>query len=280
VGSRPDGVSWVGAFDFGTATEGSVSGGAKVLGAGAEGSSASGKKIGRSDGVLSSCKPGTAEDKAPAGCNAIVQLQLGPIVDKASSETKEPSGDPAATAEKASNPCSAGYVKDAKGLCRTKSSASAYQCDPKDVQECITQCEKGSGESCHNAGIAQYRKGVHASPMEASEAARKYYEKGCDKDYYPSCGSFASSLAFGKDANKKRAKELHEKACSGGYPGSCMSLAAGMENPMFAEDPSKFTPNHTAAFSYTKKACTQPWGPELAKRYIEGKGMLQTPTRV
>lgn len=274
--------AWMGAFEFGTATEGSVAGSAKVMGSGAEASSASAKKLGRSDGDRGSCKPSSGDkpaDRPPNGCNAIVQLQLGPVVEKATAKaesTAQGGGDQSDPGEKVVNPCSEGFVKGSDGLCKTKASASAYLCDPKNAQECVQQCEKGSGESCHLAARAQQQPG--SPPSEAvTEAQKTYYEKGCAKNFWPSCSSLAFLVGYGKNADRAKARELHQKACSGGYASSCLSLASGAENPIFVDEPSKFTPSPTSAFNYTKQACglgSSYACSLLAKRYIEGKGVM------
>jgi TPR repeat protein len=277
--------AWMGAFDFGTATEGSVAGGVKTMGAGAEGSSKSAKKLGRTDGVMGDCKANSGDaprDNPPGGCNAIVRLVLGPVVQKkpatkADSEP-EPTSTTASKPEKVLNTCTQGYVRDSKGQCKLKSAAKSYLCDPKDANECAEQCNKGSAESCHNAARAQFAKGKHASFAEAQEAAIPFYEKGCEGDYYPSCNSYAFSFLSGKTPNRARAKELHQKACKGGEPNSCMALAAGAESAMFSDNPGNFKADHTLAFKYTQQACALGSGyacSALAKRYIEGKGVMQ-----
>jgi TPR repeat protein len=250
-----------------------------VMGAGAEGSSKSARKLGRSDGDRTSCKPSGSEkpaEKAPSGCDAIVQLQLGPVVaEKTASAAEGPqTGGPG---EKATNPCSDGFVLTADGSCKKKSGAGAYLCDAKNVDECKTQCEKGSPESCHMAAMAQYRKDAHATYQEAQEAAMPFYEKACDKNYYRSCGRLADALAFGKNADATKSRDLHQKACTGGESTSCLTLASLAERAPFGPDAAKFQPNPTLAFGYTKKACELGSSYAcslLAKRYIEGKGVM------
>jgi uncharacterized protein len=271
--------AWMGAFEFGTATEGEVGGSAKVLGAGAESSSKSAKKLGRSDGDRSTCKPSSGDkgwEKPPRGCGAIVQLQLGPVVASASGKTAQgkASGEP----EKAANPCSAGFVLSADGQCRKKSGASAYLCAPDNLQECVTQCNKGSAESCHAAAVGQLKKDVHPSFTEAEAAARPFYEKACEKNYYVSCSRLAGLLIRGGNMDHwERYDQLHRKACSGGEANSCLTLASAAESPRPGQDSKSFRPNHTAAFNFQKKACelgSAAGCSGLAKRYIEGRGVF------
>jgi TPR repeat protein len=270
----------VGAFELGTATEGSVGASAKVLGAGAEGSSKSARETTRSAGQLSACKSGDGDTQAPQNCENLVQLQLGPVVKIASrtdDDAPEEGEQAAQKTNEVENPCSVGFVLGADGACKKKSGAGAFLCDSKNVDECVSQCEKGSAQSCHNAGRAQYKKGVHANMEDARTAAVKFYEKGCSGKYLASCSALASSLSFGKGADKPRARSLFEQACSGGDAMACMSLASAAENGSLVEDRKNFTAQPTVAFQYTDKACSLGNSfacASLARRYIEGKGVM------
>ncbi|MEZ4223625.1 MAG: tetratricopeptide repeat protein [Polyangiaceae bacterium] len=284
----------LGAFEFGTATEGSVKGGAKVLGAGAEGSSRSARKMNRSAGALSACKAGS-DEAPPKDCENLVQLQLAPVVAKAGNDEGGDEGEEhAGNGQETANPCSTGYVLDKKGVCIRKSAADAYQCKDSDTAECEAQCEKGSAQSCYNAAVGQYRKVMVRDPQtktaridpekrkEAEKAATAFYRKGCDGGHLASCNMLASALTRGEDADRTAARELYSKACTGGYAGACLALASAAERPMLSDDPKAFKPSPTSAFRYTERACKlgNSYGcSQLAKRYIEGSGTLASPEK-
>lgn len=275
-------AAWIGAFKFGTATEGSVSSNASVLGAEAGASSASAKKMQNEAGNPEACDK-AGSDGPPEGCGAMVRLELAPIVAKAGAEAVEVAvegGEAKAAAERVDNPCSTGYVLDKGGKCTKKSSASAYLCDGKDVAECVTQCEKGSAESCLLAGNAQMRKDVNADFKAAAEASKKYYEKGCTAGNAASCGALASRLSFGAGADKPRAKQLYKKACDGGDRNACGALGVALESGSLEEDRAGYQPDLLEAVLYIRKACNLGSGmycSQLAKRYIEGKGVAKNP---
>ena len=266
----------LGAFELGTSTEGAASGSAKVLGAGAETSSRSARSMNRKAGRLNACVSTSESTSPPQHCENLVQLQLAPVVAKASLESGDDSSEGTDRAEAAETPCSDGYVLTAKG-CRRKSGATAYLCKSKNRAECEAQCDKGSAESCHNAARAQYRKGVHSDYKLARKAARAWFDKGCQGGYVPSCSSLAGLLRIGVNGDKKRARKLYQKACRSGYANACMALARAAESPSLAEDRTKFRPSPTSAYRYTEKACKLGSAfacSKLARRQIEGLGTL------
>lgn len=268
----------VGAFQFGTATEGKVGANAKVLGAGTEGESKSARQMNREAGNVDACKAGGDDGAPPKDCEHLVQLQLGPVVGATQGGDDPVDGEQAAAkAAAASNPCSDGFVLAANGQCKKKSSAGAHLCKPDDVSDCAAQCEKGSAESCHNAGRGQYKKDLHPTFDAARTAALKFYEKGCTAKFWPSCGAQASLVAFGKDADRAQAKELFKRGCDGGDSSSCLALASDADSGTLAEDRSKFQAQPVAGFKLTEKACNLGSGyacAMLGRRYIEGKGVM------
>jgi formylglycine-generating enzyme required for sulfatase activity len=81
-----------GAFQMIAGAEGSVGGKAEVMGAGAGGVSKSGKQVGRRDGDEEACKKGSLDDKLPpAGCGALLRVELVPILAPKAEQKKEPS---------------------------------------------------------------------------------------------------------------------------------------------------------------------------------------------
>jgi uncharacterized protein len=276
-------AAWVGAFEFGTATEGRAGGSAKVLGAGTEAHSASAKQTTRSEGDLNTCKSDANLADAPQGCNGLVRLQLGPVVEKMAAARDDEGGDDSSgqggggKVSDAKNPCSAGFVLGGDGECKKKSGANAYLCDPKNLDECVAQCEKGSAESCHNAGRATTRGATPATFQELGQKAAVFYEKGCNGNYAPSCTASAGHSAMGQNRDVDKARQLYEKGCQLGDANSCSSLGHAAESSYLSPPGKPFQPSPTTAFKYMQQACNLGAGyacANVAKRYIEGKGVM------
>jgi TPR repeat protein len=280
---------WVGAFKFGTATAGSAAAGAKVLGAGAQASDASSKQVENQAGDLTACDKSASDkftDGPPTACEAPVRLELTALAATASGTGSvvaedEADGAPVAVEPEgpAKNPCGDGFVLDDKKLCVKKTAAAAYLCDPRKVDECVVQCDHGSGESCYNAARAQLRPGVNPDFASAMAAAARYDEKGCDKNHKESCTSFARYLNW-RGGDKPRAKQVFRKACDAGEKEACYALALGYRVPTFEADPSTFTPDLLEYVLHVRKSCDLGHGPactSLAKAYIDGVGVAKNP---
>jgi hypothetical protein len=252
--------AFVGAFAFGTATEGSVAGGAKVLGAGTSASSDSSKAIQNSDGDVAACDKHVEGQTPPSGCKALIRLMLAPISDAAAQTTQAaPSGgaqegEPGETAAKpAVSPCNTGFVLDASGKCTKKSSATAFLCDPKSVGECVDQCKRGHGQSCYSAASLQYRQDVNPGKDHKAreEAARGFFVAGCEAGHAESCGRAGSMVAFGANADKVKSKQYLDKGCSGGDKNACSQLASHHDSGFFdgVKDPA-------TAFRLRQRSCS------------------------
>jgi hypothetical protein len=169
-------------------------------------------------------------------------------------------------------------VLDEKGICVTKTAAKAYLCKPSDVAECVAQCKQGSGQSCYNAAMGQYHKGVHSDMNKAREAATGYYKQGCGHGHQRSCVSLAGLLRSGSGADKPEAKKLYTTACERGEALACLSLVSAFEHGSLEEDRAGFKPDMLEAMLKLRKACDLGNGlgcSQLAQWYIAGKGIAR-----
>ncbi|EYF05680.1 tetratricopeptide repeat protein [Chondromyces apiculatus] len=274
----------LGAFAVGTGTSAKVRAAAEIFGAGASGGSTSDKQVNTKEGDLTDCAKATpAADTPPPQCGALIRLVLQPIAKEAPKAPAEPAQAAQATPEVASAEpsCPKGLVL-AEGKCTAAASAPAYQCDPKNADECKAQCGKKHAGSCAALG-ALYLSGSERDPAKAAEAfktacdggaaagcvrlgvltaegagvtkdaaaATKLFEKGCTEGEAAGCGLLGKAYLTGEGvtADPAKAAALLAQACDGGDDRSC-----GAAGPLYAEGRGVPADAKRAAELY-KRAC-------------------------
>jgi uncharacterized protein len=205
----------LGAFSMATGSAGKVAAMAELFKVGASGSSESSRQATNRDGSLEACRKSDPDAPTPpAECRAPIRVELMPLGGPAAPEPVAETGGAAPegggkAAKKEpkpeENPCRPGY-HFADGLC-TRSAESAHLCDPKNVEECKAQCEKGNGGSCFN----------YAASMKPSWR-EPYYKKACDGGVAEACYEYAL-MADGDDG-----LAYARKGCSMGSGGACSRI--------------------------------------------------------
>ena len=172
--------AFVGAFSLATGSSGKAAAVADLFAYSGDGKSESERSAARKDGSLESCKTSDPDaDKPPAQCRSPLRVELIPIDDDGAAATAPslllPAAEGVAVDE---NPCRDGY-KLVEGVC-SKNLEVAYTCDPKNETECQQQCEKGSAESCVNAGAFIANQYWKITWPVAKEKSRPFFRKACD----------------------------------------------------------------------------------------------------
>jgi hypothetical protein len=256
--------AYVGAFAMATGTKGKAMVAAEVFKASASAESSSKQAQLAKDGDLSACEAHDPDSDAPPGkCRSAVRIELYPIAEKASEQVAQgdvegdvavdvaapppPGGDPGRAASSARpgakpkpakaeeglvNTCADGFVPTAGGGCTRKGSGQAYRCDRNDFEDCKTQCEKGSADSCYNAALGPLSR-VPVAPNSPEYAARKaeerpFYEKACEGKVGLACNSLGllHSSKNGGAYDPAKARTYYEKACNELFFGTaCLHLA-------------------------------------------------------
>ena len=213
----------IGAFAMTTGSTGSVGAKATVgdlFGAGGVGASAessSNHDIGNKDGDIDACKKADMDGTDPPhGCSALLRVRLLSIAEGAAPPAPKAA---AATENKPDVVCPEGLVAT-NGKCAPKTAAAPHDCSIIDtVEECVAECERGSGESCGMASLF-YAIGLSVPAADPAKSL-DYAQKGCAKDDDSSCDTLADDLIT-KD--KPKGLELYRKTCYNTYAPSCISL--------------------------------------------------------
>lgn len=266
----------VGAFSLATGSEGKAAAVADVFGASASGASASERTAGRKDGSVDACKAADAESpKPPKGCASLTRIELVPIAGEpevvAKVEPKAQAGKPAGKGEgkgdketakeiKAEvNACPAGF-ESAGGACTARTDV-AHLCKPGDELDCRAQCEKGSAESCTNAGALIRKSSAHdaASLEKAKREAQPLFKKACDLGHVEGCTGLAIVLYPDEIKNKAtlaqalEAIAVEKSACLKGSAEACVNTAVDLSNGSF--DEKTMPPDEREALKWAERGC-------------------------
>ena len=242
----------VGAFSMQTGAKAKVRGAAEIFGAGVSGGSSSSKGVDTSDGKLEDCEKSTGDEAKPPGrCQALLRLELEPILAQAPKVEKPTDGGkiaekPEVDLEKPIT-CPATMVF-AEGKCTKPTTELPHVCSPSDPDDCEKQCDKGNARSCNTLGVL-VQTGKHGAPDR--NKANGYFEKACKAGLGSACTNLGFQfVATGKRADATRflelgcgngdargcggagdifyatkdftkAMRLYEKGCNGGSYGSC-----------------------------------------------------------
>lgn len=210
----------VGAFAMATGSAGRVAAAAELFSIGASGSSESSRNVKSRDGSIDSCKKSDPDaPKPPSDCRAPLTVQLKPLLGQPKPDEKAekpPSRDAMLPIE---NPCREGYLF-ADGIC-TKAADKPHLCHPRNVDDCLAQCEKGSAESCYNYA---------AYVGHDFSIRKKYSKKACDGGFPDGCGDYAifdKLEAKGDPPTSPRRMaglKITEQGCDAGGGKSCFIL--------------------------------------------------------
>jgi uncharacterized protein len=222
--------AFVGAFSLATGSSGKAAAVADLFAYSGEGKSESERSAARKDGSLESCKTSDPDaDKPPAQCRSPLRVELLPIEDDGAAAAAPTPPPPAAEGVAVDeNPCRDGY-KLVEGVC-SKNLEVAYTCDPKSETECQQQCERGSAESCVNAGAFIANQYWKITWPVAKEKSRPFFKKACDAGNQEGCAGYVrATFPLAQDAKSQLplAKELlaiNKKACDAGATLACFDL--------------------------------------------------------
>ena len=241
----------LGAFAMGTGSIGKVAAVAELFSYGGGASSTSERKGLTKDGDLENCR--TSSHKAtepPDECRSAVRIELVPLAvpavaalklqkskagddgDKDGDDGKGKDGDDDGDDGKgkddkevkdAENPCPKGF-QYVEGLC-SRASTGPRLCDAKQPEECKTQCERGSAESCLTAGNATARK------KGGDGTALIWYKKSCDGGFAEGCTALGDTMMRISEDTAPDYKEQVEaavavlqKGCDMGSADACESV--------------------------------------------------------
>ncbi len=250
----------VGAFSMATGSSGKAMAVAELFKVGASASSESSRQAASRDGSLEACRSSDPDAATPpAECRTPIRIGLMPVVAAAEAPPEADAAPPAPTAapdgggktakkeaKPEANPCRPGY-HFADGIC-TRSAEGAHLCDPKDIEECKAQCEKGHGGSCFN----------YATSMRPSWR-EPYYKKACDGGVAEACYEYA--LVTASDDRLAYAR----KGCAMGSGGACSVVGYSLRGK-----------EEEAATRGFLRGCALGDGDgcnEAAKRTIRGEGV-------
>lgn len=206
----------LGAFSMATGSAGHVAVAADLFKVSASGSSDSSRNTTSRDGDIEAChKADPDAPSPPAMCRGPLTLQLQPLTGKAAEEKPQPKADKDAP-KPVENPCREGYLY-ADGIC-TKTPETAHLCAPRDYDDCLAQCEKGSAESCFN----------YAANVGLDFPTRKTFDKkACDLGFPDGCGDYAifdklEAKTDPPDSPRRMAGlKLAQQGCDAGGGKSC-----------------------------------------------------------
>lgn len=234
--------AYVGAFSMATGTKGEAYVAAEIFKAGASAGSSSSRSALTKDGDLSVCESHDPNSPAPPSqCRSAVRLELYPIEEAVASGDAESNPDgsvstsasaqPKPVVEGLVNTCADGFVP-AGGKCARKEAVVAYRCDRNDYEDCKAQCDKGSADSCYNAGLGPLSR-MPVAPNSPDYAARQkedlpYYEKACEGGVGLACNSLGLSYSSKNSGllDLAKAQAKLERACSALMTGAaCLHLA-------------------------------------------------------
>jgi hypothetical protein len=202
----------VGAFAMRTGTRGFVGSVAEIFKVGnVGGSSSHASQALTRDGDLAACSAANPLDRTPpAQCQSLLRVELVGLVDKPV-EPPGPSGELVPLAPS----CAVGFV-DVDGTCVPEQTEVAHRCEPTDIADCTTQCDKGNADSCFNLAVAF----VEGEGVERDrDRARELFDKACTGGHITACTQLALRLDWKADA--QRVGELLDKTCEAGDALAC-----------------------------------------------------------
>jgi uncharacterized protein len=130
--------------------------------------------------------------------------------------------------------------------------SGTHLCDPDQLDDCRTQCDRGNLPSCESLGRAHER-GVRV-PRDRGQA-QALLTRACEGGELDACALLAPIVADSASLDgHARAVELASKACDGGSAAGCTMVAASHRRG----DP--------AAQELYRRACD--WGEGLACKYV------------
>jgi TPR repeat protein len=258
----------VGAYSLKTVAQAEARAGAGHLGASVEGGAGSAKHVLRSDGEPKRCEAATLTDReAPAGCGAIVHLELAPI-GRTPATVTEGIAQPAV----ASWHCSGGTRWNGQYCARE---GEGDLCGADNIQACVAQCEAGRGVSCTDLGFFYW---VGRLVGQDKSAAVRTWQRGCDLGDADSCENVGIAWVFGQGTRRDvvQGVSLLRTAC-GQSPSACRNLGVVLSDGDLVG-----SPDYGAARSYLQRACD---GGEfegcrnLAELYEQGQGVPRDAAR-
>jgi TPR repeat protein len=262
----------LGGFSMATGSIGKAAAVAEVFSYGGSAKSESERKAMNKDGSLEVCRKAEPDaDKPPAECRAPLRVELSPIVGALVAPEKADKKGDKKDAVAVENPCPEGFIFS-DGIC-TRNKGQAHQCDPKNEEECQTQCNKGSAESCFNYGIL-VKKG-----KKSAAAAMPFQKKACDGGFADGCAELGRAMMLNADGPDvaqlaKSALVVLNKGCDGGS-----ALACDAAGDVYIEPDYKVRSIPSAMKVYDR-ACDLGRGIacwSLSEIYFKGNGVPKNP---
>lgn len=119
--------------------------------------------------------------------------------------------------------CPPGMRRSA-GKCSKNTDDAPHLCQPNDVSDCSTQCNRGDARSCYQLALSfRQGRGIQASESQAA----KYFGLACEQGEPSGCSGLAELTQLGlggTTASAERARELYQKACEQGDALGCTNL--------------------------------------------------------
>ncbi len=219
--------AYLGAFSLSTGSSGKVVAVAELFSRGGSAASSTEKSGSRSDGSLDACRKAESDSPKPTvECKTALRVELTPLGEE-KTEVLVGAKEAKRRVEVLENPCPEGF-KLVEGLCAKPSAAAkrGYLCDPKNADECKTECSKGNPGSCTNAGALALRRFPESPWEQVSSEALPLFKKACEAGDANGCAGILKSTIVdddkpGAEAQIKELAEIGKKACEEGSAAAC-----------------------------------------------------------
>ena len=206
----------IGGFQFGSgATNGAGAGAGIALGgASADVSYAGVSNRITEEGDFKVCESADPDSRAaPGRCKGILRVRLVPIdQDGAAAQTTCGGGmrwDGRACIQVETPPSATPAEKAAP--------APAYECDKKNLKECLEQCQKDSAASCTFAAL-----NMATNKQGTLEEVKTLYASACKGKHWEGCSGLGDVLQY--ESKDDEAAKLHGLACLNGFSGACTTF--------------------------------------------------------
>lgn len=216
----------IGAFAMTSGQKDRMRTAAELFGVGLSSDSNSEASLSNRDGALQDCNKADPDAKdAPAQCRALIRLELSPITEQATAMAEPPTPEGAKTSGASPDEpaCPSGFVY-AEGKCTRTAGEAAHECDPTNVQECVTQCKRGSAQACDSLGYLAAT-GTRGVSQDMGQAAQ-LFAASCKGEFANGCLNFGTVLESGQGVAKdeRMAAVSYLRACQLGSAKGCSYL--------------------------------------------------------
>ncbi len=203
----------IGGFQFGSgATRGAGAGAGTALGGvGADASYTGVSNRITEEGDFKICESADPEaHAAPGRCKGILRIRLVPI-DQDATQAQTTCGGGMRWDGRA---CIQVEAPPAAAAAAAPAPAPAFECDRKNLKECLEQCKNGSAASCTYAAV-----NMTTNKQGKLEDIKGLYARACKGDDWQGCSGLGDVLQY--ETKEVEAAKLHGIACLNGFSNAC-----------------------------------------------------------